>query len=123
MRSAPSGEGWPLEGERHMPLMETDDRVRIHYEVDDFRDPWLPETDGAVLMSHGFARNMKWFQQWVPTLARKHKVVRYDIRGCGGVNAPPPKGAEWTAERMARDVLNLIDHLGIRRIHWVSFES
>lgn len=106
-----------------MPMMRTDDGAQIHYQVDDFREPWLPDPDEAVLLCHGFARSMKWFQQWVPVLASKYRVVRFDVRGCGEYNPLPPKGAEWSAERLARDALNLIDLLGIRRVHWAGFES
>ena len=105
-----------------MPLMRTDDGVDIHYHVDDFRDPWITDPGNAILMSHGFARSMKWWTQWVPALSRKYKVVRYDIRGCG-LSSVPPEGAEWSADRFAKDVLNLIDHLGIPKITWVGFES
>jgi pimeloyl-ACP methyl ester carboxylesterase len=49
-------------------------------------------------------------------------VIRYDIRGCGE-SAVPPHGSIWTADRLAADVLNLIDHLAIPRIHWAGFES
>jgi pimeloyl-ACP methyl ester carboxylesterase len=59
----------------------------------------------------------------VPVLAGKYRVVRFDVRGCGEHNPLPPKGAEWSAERLAKDALNLIDHLGIRRVHWAGFES
>ena len=105
-----------------MPVLQTPDGARVHFHVDDFRDPWLPEPEEAILMSHGFARSMKWFQGWVPGLARKFRVIRYDVRGCGEYNSVPP-GGEWSAELLARDALNLIDHLRIPRIHWVGFES
>ena len=105
-----------------MPIFNTDDGVSIHYHVDDFRDPWLPEPEDAVLMTHGFAQSMKWLQGWVPNLARRYRVVRYDIRGYGG-SALPPTSGDWSADRLARDALNLIDHLGIPQIHWVGYQS
>ncbi len=46
----------------------------MHYEVDDFTDPWRrPET---VLMLHGNAESGLAWNGWVPTLARRYKVVR-----------------------------------------------
>ena len=74
-------------------------------------------------MTHGYAQSMKWLQGWVPALARKYPAVRYDIRGCGQFNPLPPKGSEWSAARLAKDALNLIDHLGISRVHWVGYQS
>ena len=105
-----------------MPKIRADDGVEIHYHVDDFRDPWISDPPETILMSHGFARSMKWWTQWVPTLSRKYRVVRYDVRGCGQ-SSVPPEGSTWTPERMAGDPLNLIDHLGIDKVHWVGFES
>lgn len=102
--------------------MVTDDGVEIHYHVDDFRDPWITEPPETIIMSHGFARSMKWWTQWVPGLARKYQVVRYDVRGCG-LSSAPGEDAEWSAERMAADVANLLDHLDAERVHWVGFES
>jgi 3-oxoadipate enol-lactonase len=104
-----------------MPRVKTDDGVEIHYHVDDFRDPWLGDGD-TIVMAHGFARNIKWWTQWVPALSRKYRVVRFDVRGCGESSAPP-EGASWTADRVAKDAINLIDHLGIAKVHWVGFES
>ena len=105
-----------------MPIVRTEDGVEIHYHVTDFRDPWITDPGETIVLSHGFARNMKWWTQCTPALARKYRVVRYDVRGCGESSAPP-EGATWTAERVARDALDLIDHLGIQKVHWVGFES
>ena len=105
-----------------MPKMRTDDGVELHYHVDDFRDPWNADPQDAILMSHGATRGMKWWTQWVPALSREYRVVRYDIRG-HGESSVPPEGSEWSPQRLARDSLNLIDHLGIQKVHWVGFES
>ena len=105
-----------------MPKMRTDDGVELNYEIDDFRDPWITEPGDTILMSHGFSRSMKFWVQWVPALSRKCTVVRYDIRGCGE-SSVPPEAATWSAERLAMDALNLIDHLGIEKVHWLGFES
>lgn len=105
-----------------MPKMRTDDGVEIHYHVEDYRDPWADQPGDTIMLTHGFARSMVWWTQWVPGLSRKYRVVRYDIRGCGK-SSEPPEGAEWSEGRLAKDALNLIDHLGIQKIHWVGFES
>ena len=105
-----------------MPKMRTDDGVELNYHIDDFRDPWITEPGDTILMCHGFAKSMKFWVQWVPALSRKYTVVRYDIRGCGE-SSVPPEGATWSAERLARDVVNLIDNLAIEKVHWIGFES
>ena len=68
-----------------MPKVRTSDGVQLHYHMDDFRDPWAPETDEAIFMHHGYARSGKWWIQWVPGLSRKYKVIRND---CRGVDSP-----------------------------------
>ena len=105
-----------------MPKMRTDDGVELNYQIDDFRDPWITEPGDTILMSHGYAKSMKWWVPWVPGLSRKYTVLRYDIRGWGESEVPPDD-ATWSAERLATDVLNLMDHLGIEKVHWVGFES
>lgn len=105
-----------------MPKMRTDDGVELNYHVDDFRDPWNADPQDVILMSHGASRDMRWWAQCVPALARKFRVVRYDIRGHGG-SSVPPEGSEWSPQRFSRDALNLVDHLGIDKIHWLGFES
>jgi 3-oxoadipate enol-lactonase len=105
-----------------MPSVRTGDGVEIHYRVDDFRDPWIEGPGETIVMSHGFARSMVWWTQWVPALARKYKVLRYDIRGCGG-SSVPPEDVPWSADRIAADVVDVIDDLGIDGVHWVGFES
>ena len=66
-----------------MPKVTTNDGVELHYHLDDFRDPWAPETEDAIFMHHGYARSMKWWIQWVPGLSRKYKVIRNELPdGC-----------------------------------------
>jgi len=74
-----------------MPKVKASDGVELHYYVDDFRDPWAPETDEAIFMHHGYARSGKWWIQWVPGLSRKYKVIRNDCRGCGQSDVPPQR--------------------------------
>jgi 3-oxoadipate enol-lactonase len=105
-----------------MPFALTDDGVELHYLLEDYRDPWLRDPAEVILLHHGFARSLKWWTQWVPTLSRRYRVLRYDCRGCG-LSSIPREPASWTAERFAVDALNLIDQIGIDRVHWVGFES
>ncbi|HJN87301.1 MAG: alpha/beta hydrolase [Dehalococcoidia bacterium] len=105
-----------------MPKVKASDGVELHYYVDDFRDPWAPETDEAIFMHHGYARSGKWWIQWVPGLSRKYKVIRNDCRGCGQSDVPP-SDPPWTAERLSQDCLDIADDLGIKKLHWVGFES
>ncbi len=39
----------------------------MHYEVDDFTDPWKPAE--TVWIQHGFGRSSRFWYHWVPPLA------------------------------------------------------
>jgi pimeloyl-ACP methyl ester carboxylesterase len=89
--------------------------IDIHYELTDFTDPW--RASETVLLHHGFGRNMNFWREWVPLLARHYRVLRVDARGCGQ-SAVPPRGAPYTLDLLMQDAVGVMDHLGIARVHW-----
>jgi 3-oxoadipate enol-lactonase len=92
------------------------DRVTLHYELDDFTDPWSkPET---VLLHHGCGKHGRYWYRWVPILARKYKVITIDARGFGQSSDPGPD-YKWSIEGFAKDVIALLDHLKIPQIYFV----
>ena len=105
-----------------MPEITTDDGVRLHYVIDDYREPWLGEPPATVLLHHGFTRHLEFWTPFVPSIARHYRVVRHDVRGAGKSSEPPPS-SPWTLDRMIEDVVALTDALGIRRVHHVGAES
>jgi pimeloyl-ACP methyl ester carboxylesterase len=89
------------------------DGVRIAYAVDDFTDPWR-EAD-TVLLVHAAMGSSRRFFGWVPHLARDFRVVRLDLRGHGESD---PQGPEpITFDRLVLDLTELLDHLGITKVH------
>ncbi|MCG2579175.1 alpha/beta hydrolase [Dechloromonas sp. XY25] len=80
-----------------------DDGAKIHVQISGEGSP--------VIMLHGWTSS---HQEWFPFLSAlnaRHRVYRWDARGHGGHHLDgktPP-----TAERMARDLANLIAHFGI----------
>jgi pimeloyl-ACP methyl ester carboxylesterase len=92
----------------------TTDGVRLAYAVDDFTDPWK-RADTLVLL-HAAMGNLDRFYAWVPVLARQVRVVRLDARGHGRSQTPGPESA-LTIDRLAQDVADLLDHLGVERAH------
>lgn len=63
----------------------------------------------AVILSHGFLMDHSMFDAQVAALRNEYRVVTWDERGFGGTSAT----GDFTYWDSARDVLALMDHLGI----------
>lgn len=97
--------------------------TQINYCIDDFTDPWRdPATVKTVFMHHAFFRGLESLTGWVPALARDYRVVRLDSRGFGGSSAPPPP-FEMTMQHLVDDVVALLDHLNIEKVHYLGVSS
>ena len=92
---------------------QASDGTRLHYCRDDFADPWK-KADCVVLLHPGMGSALRLYA-WVPHLARDYVVVRPDIRGHG--KSAPGLDKPLTNERLARDLIELLDHLGYERAH------
>jgi pimeloyl-ACP methyl ester carboxylesterase len=88
----------------------------MHYRVDDFTDPWT--TPQTILMLHGNAESGFAWYGWVPTLARRYRVVRPDMRGFGQ-STPMPREFPWSLDRLIDDFCQLMNALEIERFHLV----
>jgi 3-oxoadipate enol-lactonase len=82
--------------------------IEIHYTVEG-NGPW-------VVMSHSLACNLSMWDEQTAMLARRYKVLRYDLRGHGATDAP---AGDYTFEMLAYDVHGLLQALGIESCHWV----
>jgi len=71
-----------------------------------------PADGPAVVLLHGFASSLRWWDGVVPTLARDHRVIRFDLLGHGG-SEKPKRG--YGMESQARLVATALDRLGVRR--------
>jgi pimeloyl-ACP methyl ester carboxylesterase len=102
-----------------MPFARLPGNLEMYYEDDDFTDPWrAPETVETVVLHHGNAKNSQLWYAWVPLLARQYRVIRLDARGFGK-SSVPPKGYGWSLSGFGTDLSNLLDHLGIDRVHLI----
>jgi 3-oxoadipate enol-lactonase len=97
-----------------MPSFRPSLDLDMHYEVDDFTDPW--RASETLLMLHGNAESGLAWYAWVPALSRQYRVVRPDMRGFGQ-SSPMPRDYPWTLDRLIEDFCLLMDHLGIHRFH------
>ncbi len=92
---------------------QASDGTSLHYCLDDFTDPWK-QAEYVVLLHPGMGSAQRLYA-WVPHLARDYRVVRPDIRGHGKSEAG--MGQPLTNERLARDLVELLDHLGCSQAH------
>ena len=74
-----------------------------------------PQED--LVMVHGLATNMAfWYFHYAAVFARRFRVTVYDLRGHGRSEMPPDG---YTPGNLARDLEGLLDHLSIRRAHFL----
>src|SRR5215207_1650456 len=89
------------------------DGLKLAYAVDDFSDPWQPQE--TLILVHAAMGSSRRLYKWIPTLSRHFRVVRPDMRGHGETQIPGPD--QLSVVRLARDVVELADHLGCARFH------
>jgi 3-oxoadipate enol-lactonase len=70
----------------------------------------------VLILSNSIATDHTMWDDNVDAFARHFRVLRYDMRGHGDSGAPP--GA-YSIDRLGRDVLELMDYLGIERAHFL----
>lgn len=81
--------------------------IELEYTVEG-NGPWLA-------MSHSLACNSRMWDEQMPLLTKRFKVLRFDTRGHGGSDAP---AGAYTLEQLSDDVKGLFDALGVREAHW-----
>ena len=92
----------------------------MFYVNDDFTDAWQPAP--TVLFVHGLAESTEAWRAWVPHFARRFRVVRLDLRGFGR-STPMPDTFEWDIDVLVDDIVALIRHLDVDRVHLVGAKS
>jgi len=92
-----------------MPDIKTDDGCTIHAEVEG------PERAPVLMLSNSLGTNLHMWDEQVGPVTNHFRLVRYDRRGHG--RSGVPKGP-YTMERLGRDVLAVLDGLGITKINW-----
>ena len=69
----------------------------------------------VLIMSNSLGTNFGMWDPQVAALARHFRLVRYDRRGHGQSGVTPPP---YTMELLGRDVLAIMDSLGIKTASW-----
>jgi 3-oxoadipate enol-lactonase len=86
--------------------------IDIAYRIDGDRSttrPWL-------VFAHALGHDHSMWDAQAEAFGRACNVLRYDLRGHGASEAPR---GDYTLEQMADDLRTLLDHLQIRRCHFV----
>jgi len=82
---------------------------KIHVEIEG------PQDAPALMLSNSLGTDLHMWDEQIGPLTRHFRVIRYDRRGHGKSDAP--KGP-YTMEQLGRDVLAILDGLGIARTSW-----
>jgi 3-oxoadipate enol-lactonase len=94
----------------------TSDGMRVGFYTDDFTDPW--QQPQVLLMLHAAMGHSRRYYAMVPPLARQFRVVRMDLRGHGESQVPLAE-SPLNMPRLVQDVVELMDHIGCPRAHFV----
>ena len=99
-----------------MPYLERAGEPTIHYEYDDFTDPWKKAP--VLLLQHGYSRAASIWYQWIPYLSRYYRIVRMDLRGLGKSSTDFDLKTGMTAQHFVSDILAVIDAVGGGPVHY-----
>ena len=89
-----------------MPEIMTSDGIGIHYETGGRQD------GPPLVFSNSLGTNLSMWDGQALAAARGFHVIRYDQRGHGRSGAP---AGDYTLNRLAQDVIDLLDGLGIQK--------
>ena len=95
------------------------DGGHLALDIHDFRAPW--EASVPLVLVHGFSKNRKFWHEWLSPLTQAYKVINVDQRGHGD-SSPAPAGFKMDLDVFVRDLVDLLDGLGIARAHVVTAE-
>lgn len=91
-----------------MPMIDADG-CPIHVEIAG------PETAPVLMLSNSLGTDIRMWEPQVAAFTRHFRLIRYDRRGHGQSGAP---NGPYTMERLGRDVLAVLDALGVKTINW-----
>jgi 3-oxoadipate enol-lactonase len=80
--------------------------VRLRHRLDG------PEDAPVLVLANSLGTTLELWDRNVGAWTQSLRVLRYDARGHGGSDVPP---GPYTVEELGRDVLGLLDELGIER--------
>jgi len=73
------------------------------------------ESGPVLVFSNSLGTNFSMWDPQMAELARSFRILRYDTRGHGQSSVT---AGDYTIEQLGRDVLALLDHLQLQRVHF-----
>ena len=92
-----------------MAFLTTDDGTKLFYRLDGKADAPL------LVMSNSLGTTHEMWAHQMPALETRFRVLRYDVRGHGQSAVP---AQSYTVDRLGKDVVALLDHVGVKRAHF-----
>jgi 3-oxoadipate enol-lactonase len=68
-----------------------------------------------LMLSNSLGSDLSMWDRQLAAFAEHFRVIRYDSRGHGKSDAPQ---GPYTMERLGRDAVTVLDHLGIEKTNW-----
>lgn len=99
-----------------MPMVETGSGP-LFYDICDVVPPWIEDRQ-TIVFHHGIAANTHVWTEWLPELAMRYRLVRFDMRGFGK-SVQPPRDYRWSFDGLVQDLLKVADAAGVERFHLV----
>jgi pimeloyl-ACP methyl ester carboxylesterase len=97
-------------------------QIDLQFELIDYTLPWRDKPPETILMHHGYARNMLFWQPLIPLLCRDYRLLRFNARGSSETRTDPPAEG-YSIGQFSHDAIHLMDALGIDRVHWIGESS
>lgn len=98
-----------------MPVASTEAGAELHYELDDYTDPWRRAP--FLVLQHGYGRSAAFWYSWVPYLSRFYRILRPDMRGFGR-STGFDLAAGFVLDDLVADVIAVADAAGAERFHY-----
>ena len=76
-----------------------------------------PEALPALLLWQPGSCNLRVWDQLVPKLLSRFRVIRVDLRGLGESSAAEDPDTQYTFEQYAEDACKVLDHVGVSTCH------
>ncbi len=99
-----------------MPLIHTNSG-HLYYDVCNLVPDWVRDPQ-TIIFHHGIGANTHIWSQWLPVLATRYRLVRFDMRGFGQSMVPAPD-FKWSFEGLIDDLLQVANAAQAERFHLV----